>query len=97
MCLLEVMAMGIPVVGTRVPGISDLVEDGCTGLAVPHGDPRALAAAVLRLLSDRPLRDRLRATARQRIERMYMRNAVAERIEALYADLCSTSRAGGEA
>ncbi len=87
-CLLEVMAMGIPVVGTRVPGISELVEDERTGLAVPHGEPAALAAAVLRLLSDEPLCDRLWRAARKRIEHGYARSAVAARIEELYADLC---------
>lgn len=90
-CLLEVMAMGIPVVGTRVPGISELIENERTGLAVPYGDPQALAAAVLRLLSDESLCDRLRRAARTRIEQGYVRAAVAERVEALYADLCATN------
>jgi glycosyltransferase involved in cell wall biosynthesis len=94
-CLLEVMAMGIPVVGTRVPGISDLVEDEHTGLAVPHGEPRALAAAVLRLLSDESLCDRLWRAARRRIEQGYTRRAAAEHIEALYADLCTTHAHAG--
>jgi len=91
-CLLEVMAMGVPVVGTRVPGILDLVEDCVTGLAVPHGNPDALAGAVLRILSDAPLSNRLRAAARRRIEGRYTRDAVAARVEALYADLCATKR-----
>jgi glycosyltransferase involved in cell wall biosynthesis len=95
-CLLEVMAMGIPVVGTRVPGISELVEDGRTGLVVPHGNPKALATAVLRLLSNEPLRDQVRAAARRQIERSYTRSSVAERVEALYTDLCS-NRGAAEA
>jgi glycosyltransferase involved in cell wall biosynthesis len=95
-CLLEVMAMGIPVVGTRVPGISELVEDGRTGLVVPHGNPKALATAVLRLLSNEPLRDQVRAAARRQIEHSYTRSSVAERVEALYTDLCS-NRGAAEA
>jgi glycosyltransferase involved in cell wall biosynthesis len=87
--LLEVMAMGIPVVGTRVPGITELVEDEHTGLAVPYGQPEALAVAVLRLLSDEKLCDRLCRTARERIRHGYASSAVAERIEALYDDLCA--------
>ena len=87
--LLEVMAMGIPVVGTRVPGISELIEDERTGLTVPYGEPKALASAVLRLLSDQTLCDRLTRAARERVEHGYARSAVAERIENLYTDLCA--------
>jgi len=90
-CLLEVMAMGIPVVGARVPGISELVEDERTGLAVPYGEPKALAAAIVRLISDEQLCDRLMRAARERIRLGYVRSVVAERIEALYADLCATN------
>jgi glycosyltransferase involved in cell wall biosynthesis len=89
--LLEVMAMGIPVVGTRVPGISELVEDEHTGLSVPYGQPEALAAAALRLLSDEALRNRICRNARERIRHRYVRSAVAERTEALYATLCAAS------
>jgi len=41
---LEAMAVGVPVVGTRVIGSEDAVEDGVTGLLVPYADPAALAA-----------------------------------------------------
>lgn len=89
--MLEVMAMGIPVVGTQVPGIADLIEDGQTGLAVPYGDPPALAAALIRLFADDALRERVRRNARRNIERVYTRDIVANRMEALYGDLCSTT------
>jgi glycosyltransferase involved in cell wall biosynthesis len=51
----EAMALGKPVVATRVPGPADVLEHGRTGLLVPHGDARAMAAAILELLS-RPAR-----------------------------------------
>ena len=38
--LMESMAMGVPVVATRAGSISELVEDGRTGLLVPPGQPR---------------------------------------------------------
>jgi 2-deoxystreptamine N-acetyl-D-glucosaminyltransferase/2-deoxystreptamine glucosyltransferase len=50
--VLEAMASGVPVVGTRVNGIRDLVVDGVTGLLVPPADPPALAAALAELLGD---------------------------------------------
>jgi glycosyltransferase involved in cell wall biosynthesis len=47
---LEAMAMGVPVVGTRVIGSEDAVEEGVTGLLVPYADAGALALAVRSIL-----------------------------------------------
>jgi glycosyltransferase involved in cell wall biosynthesis len=43
---------GVPVVASRVGGLPDAVEDGVSGLLVPPADPLALAAALVRCLSD---------------------------------------------
>src|SRR5439155_9534492 len=51
--LAEAMAVGTPVVATRVGGLAEVVEDGVTGRLVEPGDPDALAAAVLRVLERR--------------------------------------------
>jgi glycosyltransferase involved in cell wall biosynthesis len=47
---LEAMAAGVPVVGSRVGGIPEMVDDGVTGRLVPPRDPRALADALEPLL-----------------------------------------------
>ncbi|HET7566570.1 MAG TPA: glycosyltransferase family 4 protein [Gaiellaceae bacterium] len=57
--VVEAFCRGRAVVGTRVGGIADLVEDGVSGLLVPAEDPRALAEALTRVLSDRALAERL--------------------------------------
>jgi glycosyltransferase involved in cell wall biosynthesis/sugar phosphate isomerase/epimerase len=57
--LIEAMAACVPVIGTNVPGIRDVIEDGVNGLLVPLGDVRALAAAMERVVWNRQLRDRL--------------------------------------
>lgn len=85
--LVEAMAMGVPVVGTRVSGIVDVVEDGRTGLLVPPEDPAALAEAVRRLLADAGLKQALRERARQGLAARFSRETMAARIEALYRDL----------
>ena len=50
---MEAMAVGTPVVATRLSGIPELVEDGITGLLAEPGDPAGLAAA-LRTVRDDP-------------------------------------------
>jgi glycosyltransferase involved in cell wall biosynthesis len=66
--LLEAMAMRVPVVSSRFSGIPEAVEDGCTGLLVPPRDTEALAGALIRLLDDRDLRERMGRAGRERVE-----------------------------
>jgi glycosyltransferase involved in cell wall biosynthesis len=65
--LMEALAMERAVVATDISGVSELVEDGVTGLLVPPGDPAALAAAIERLVRDPALRHRLGAAGRDRV------------------------------
>ena len=62
--VVEAMSRGRAVVATRVGGPVELVDDGRTGLLVPPGDTRALADALVRVLSDRELAARLGAAGR---------------------------------
>lgn len=61
------MALGLPVVASRVGGIPEMIVDGETGLLVPPDDPASLAAALERLLGDLPYATRLGQAARARI------------------------------
>ena len=81
---LEAMAHARPVVATNVGGLRDLVVDGETGLLVPPRDPRALRAAVERLLGDRELRRRLGAAGRERAQRRFSWKAVTDATVATY-------------
>jgi glycosyltransferase involved in cell wall biosynthesis len=63
--VVEAFCRGRGVLGTRVGGIPDLVEDGANGLLLAPGDTAALADALVRLLSDRSLAERLGAGARR--------------------------------
>ena len=85
--VMEAMASGVPVVGTNVAGIPEVISDGETGLVVPEGDAAALAAALGSLLIDPELRSRLGAAARMKVERELSRDecikAVADRFRVL--------------
>jgi glycosyltransferase involved in cell wall biosynthesis len=61
--LLEAMAAGLPIVATNVPGNRDVLTDGKTGLLVPPCRPYQLAAAMLKLLQNKRLAERLGAAA----------------------------------
>jgi len=63
---LEAMACEVPVVGTRIGGIPEVVEEGETGLLVPLGDVDALAEAGIRLLSNPELLAEYGRAARER-------------------------------
>ena len=63
LAIVEAMATGVPVVATDVGAVADVVRSEETGLLVPPGDPDALAGALRRVLTDRPLADRLRQAA----------------------------------
>lgn len=67
---LEAMASGKPVIGTRVGGIPDVVEDGQEGLLIEPDVP-SLLGALKRLLCDRALSDELGARGKQRIQREF--------------------------
>ncbi|HVZ85495.1 MAG TPA: glycosyltransferase [Polyangia bacterium] len=72
MTQLEAMLFGKPLVTTRLPsGVQLVNEDGRTGIQVPPDDPRALAAALNRLLADGELRAAMGAAARERVERRF--------------------------
>lgn len=66
--VVEAFCRGRGVVASRVGGIPDLVEDETTGILVPPGDVRALADALVRVLEDRVLAQRLGTAARPAAE-----------------------------
>ena len=85
--LLEAMAVGKPIVATRVGGNPEVVADGVTGLLVPPGDPHALSSAVGRLISNEALAQRMGAAGRKRVEEHFTLTRMAEAYRRLYEDL----------
>ena len=65
--VLEAMAHRLPVIATPVGGVPELIEDGRDGILIPVRDPRALAAAVMRLNCDRAFAERLAESAFEKV------------------------------
>lgn len=84
---LEAMACGRPVVASEVGGLPEVVTDEEDGLLVPPGDSSALAAALLRVLGDRKLAERLGRAARATIERRFAASQAAAAVAEAYAAL----------
>jgi glycosyltransferase involved in cell wall biosynthesis len=82
--LIEAMASGVPVVGPRVGGVPDVIDDGTTGMIAPPGDADAVAARILRLLGDVELRRKMGAAARERALRSYGADRLVADVAALY-------------
>jgi glycosyltransferase involved in cell wall biosynthesis len=82
------MACALPVVGTRVGGIPEVIDEGVTGAVVPPSDPAALAAALEPYLLDVDLAARHGAAGRERVLRRYSMAAMVAAYQALYDTLC---------
>jgi len=82
--VLEAMATGLPIVATTARGTPTLVEHGRSGLLVPPGDAKALAAALVSVLSDPGLATRLSTAARSRAVSEFAMDRMLHRVEALY-------------
>lgn len=91
---IESLAAGRTVVATAVGGTPEVVIDGDTGLTVPPAEPRALAAAICRLLRDPALRARFVRNGREHVLRNFTRSRLIERTEQLYTS--AWSRVTGE-
>jgi glycosyltransferase involved in cell wall biosynthesis len=93
--LLDAMAAGRPIVATTAGGIPEVVTNGETGVLVPPRDPAALARAILAVLRDAPLRQRLAEAGRARVRRFFSADRMVDATLALYERLAGRSREAG--
>lgn len=85
--LLEAFAARLCVIATRVGGISEVVEDGCTGILVEPRNPQQLAITMEKLLSNERLRAEMAENAFARVKRYYDWMKIASDFEELYRGL----------
>ena len=86
-CLMEAMAMRVPVVAYDIPGVDKLILDGQTGLQAPYGDMAALKNYWERLLFDGELSKTLAENGRRHVEKNFSAERMAAEYTQLYREL----------
>ena len=92
---LEAMACGLPVIGTSVGGLPEVVEDGRSGFLRPVGDVDGMAAAALSLLRDPEKLATFSREARRRAVEEFPEEAAVERYRKLYEETLAGKDVGG--
>jgi len=85
--VLEAMALGVPIVGTDVKGISDIVVDKENGFLAPLNDVNALSNAILTLADNKELSERMGRNGRQLVEQKYSVHKMVANTVKVYKDL----------
>ncbi len=93
--LLEAMAAGRPVVGTRVGGTPELIEDGVNGRLVERSNPAQLAGAITDLLLDEGLRARMGQASRELVQTRFASEVSLERLLGFYHQAIARRRGQG--
>ena len=91
--LLEAMALGKPIVATRVGGIPEAVDDGKTGILVPPQDASALAKALSFMLDNPEKTQAMGQTGRKRAEELFDEERMHAKIFSLYEELFQQEKA----
>ncbi len=89
---LEANACGTPVIGTRVGGVPEAIEEGVNGLLVEPDQPKALRDAILRLTQDSSSSQTLAEQGRKRVLEHFQWTQQAKLLREAYQRLCESSR-----
>jgi len=88
-CLMEAMAVGVPIVAYDIPGVDQLVQHGETGLLAPLGDVNALVNCCNQVLTNPELAQHMAAKARTLIDHRFSAARMAREYESLFLELVS--------
>jgi len=90
--ILEAMALSRPVVASAVGGIPEMIEHGRTGLLVPPRNPAALAASLVRLLTDHPYADTLARAGHDLVYERFCVELMVRAVETIYDESVADER-----
>ncbi len=90
--IIEAQAVGVPVVASRIGGISEVVSDGADGLLVDSRDHEGLAKAMLKILQDHPFAVRLIENGRRKVEEYYSLERMGASTLAVYEEAFTRPR-----
>jgi glycosyltransferase involved in cell wall biosynthesis len=90
--ILEAMALSRPVVASAVGGIPEMIEHGRTGLLVPPRDADALAASIVRLLTDHPYADTLARAGHDLVHERFCVELMVRAVETIYDEAVADER-----
>jgi len=85
--LLEAMDVGIPVIGTRIGGIPEIIEHGINGLLVDYGDIEALKNSIIKILKNNSLREKIIQGGYGTINSKFRVETYQEKLESIYDTL----------
>jgi glycosyltransferase involved in cell wall biosynthesis len=94
--LLEAMACGLPVIGSNVGGIPDIIKDGETGLLTRQKDPDDIAEKIIKLLSDEKLRDKVVENGLNLVKQNFSWEIISDKFLKIYHDVIKVNNLAGK-
>jgi glycosyltransferase involved in cell wall biosynthesis len=89
--IMEAMLAGVPVVGTSIPGTTDLITAGVNGWLAPSGNPELLSQEIVKAVQDPVQQQKFKDAARKSVEEFSLER-IAEKYELLYKEILSTKQ-----
>jgi glycosyltransferase involved in cell wall biosynthesis len=91
MSLVEAMACKVPVIATRVGGMTSVIEEGKTGLLVEPANPSALAKGIIDMLSNPELRKHMGKEGNRRVNQLFSWDKISQDLFSRYQALCQSN------
>jgi glycosyltransferase involved in cell wall biosynthesis len=87
LALIEAMASGLPLIGTNLGGIPEVIENNVNGILIPPGNSKSLAKAIERLITNQNLRDEMGKQGKRIYKEKFSDKTMIDKIESLYDEL----------
>ncbi|OGT06791.1 MAG: hypothetical protein A2143_01430 [Gallionellales bacterium RBG_16_57_15] len=85
--VIDAAALGVPAIGSNIPGLVDAIENGQTGLLFPVGDVDALAGLMAEFIENPGKYEKMRLSAKARVDEFFTADLLYDALKALYLEL----------